>query len=204
MRDIITGDHFYEDSDFGSSMQSVLDHFFRFDAFQKEIEKHNLVDAKGQIGGELYIARPPVGQLSRGSQEAWQRVPLRVSGRTIGIGDYLDDPDLGEHLPGYLQERVTGAIEGDNVRASDRATEQSPEEQALRRRRREAMVLGENGRPVQRGDIIQREPAVLDGNVEEELEQLREVVTEAEAVNDRSWWSWITRLRPDGLAPERP
>jgi len=37
-----------------------------------------------------------------------------------------------------------------------RQREESPEEQALRRRRREAIVLNEGNRPVTQDDIIQR------------------------------------------------
>lgn len=45
---------------------------------------------------------------------------------------------------------------------NDRPREESFEEQALRRRRREAMVLGEVGRPIERADIIERGVATLD------------------------------------------
>lgn len=43
-----------------------------------------------------------------------------------------------------------------DLRNGTRGTEESIEERALRRRRREAMVLGETGRPIERGDIIER------------------------------------------------
>lgn len=45
---------------------------------------------------------------------------------------------------------------GNNYGRSRRHQGRSPEEQALRRRRREAMVLSEGGRPIGREDIIQR------------------------------------------------
>ncbi|KAI4199435.1 MAG: hypothetical protein LQ346_002573 [Caloplaca aetnensis] len=45
---------------------------------------------------------------------------------------------------------------GPMMRRNPRAHDESPEEQLLRRRRREAMVLGEMGRPIERDDIIQR------------------------------------------------
>lgn len=45
---------------------------------------------------------------------------------------------------------------GPMMRRGYRVREESVEEQALRRRRREAMVLGEMGRPIQSEDIIQR------------------------------------------------
>ncbi|KAL8927662.1 MAG: hypothetical protein Q9172_001291 [Xanthocarpia lactea] len=46
---------------------------------------------------------------------------------------------------------------GPMMRGGNRVRDESIEEQALRRRRREAMVLGEMGRPIEREDIIQRE-----------------------------------------------
>ncbi|KAL8959791.1 MAG: hypothetical protein Q9193_003403 [Seirophora villosa] len=45
---------------------------------------------------------------------------------------------------------------GPMMRRGPRARHESLEEQVLRRRRREAMVLGEMGRPIEREDIIQR------------------------------------------------
>ena len=48
------------------------------------------------------------------------------------------------------------------VGTSSRSREESFEEQRLRRRRREAMVLGEVGRPIERTDIIERDSAALD------------------------------------------
>lgn len=45
---------------------------------------------------------------------------------------------------------------GPMMRRNPRAHDESFEEQTLRRRRREAMVLGEMGRPIEREDIIQR------------------------------------------------
>ena len=75
---------------------------------------------------------------------------------------------------------------------------ESIEEQHLRRRRREAMVYAENGRPVQREDIIEREYVVRDEEIEEELEQLVEEATEAAMAAEQrgGWFSWLGRLRP--------
>lgn len=42
-----------------------------------------------------------------------------------------------------------------STHTTHRVREESVEEQALRRRRREAMVLGESGRPIERADIIE-------------------------------------------------
>ena len=86
------------------------------------------------------------------------------------------------------------------------------------------MVLGEVGRPVERTDIIERDPAAIDGfrslldeseedsrqpvdavadeDVEEELGLIMEEMTQKETIWPGGWWSWLTRLRPDGLARE--
>ena len=92
------------------------------------------------------------------------------------------------------------------------------------------MVLGEVGRPIERTDIIERDSAALDEfrsqyvaslvddgsgaeseqplatiadeDVEEELQHLIEEIHQAGSTRDVSWWGWLGRLRPDGLAPE--
>lgn len=105
----------------------------------------------------------------------------------------------------------------------NRPREESFEEQALRRRRREAMVLGEVGRPIERADIIEPDSTVQDGfrslfdeleedseqpvaavadEVEEELEFIDEEITQTKSVRHGGWWDWLTRLRPDGLVRE--
>lgn len=48
-------------------------------------------------------------------------------------------------------------VDGDGVEPTPRYLEQSPEEQRLRHRHREAMVLNDGTRPLDRSDIIQRE-----------------------------------------------
>ncbi|KZF25994.1 hypothetical protein L228DRAFT_257502 [Xylona heveae TC161] len=62
------------------------------------------------------------------------------------------------------------------ARSNRRVREESAEEQALRRRRREAMVLSEGGRPLGREDIIQREDIATSDEVERQLESLMEEV----------------------------
>ena len=89
--------------------------------------------------------------------------------------------------------------------SSPRETEQSPEEIALRRRRREAMVLGETGRPLSREDIFERVTTEEMNNdeVEEDSEQLQEEISveEPATASKNTWLSWLSRLRPNGLAP---
>lgn len=88
----------------------------------------------------------------------------------------------------------TGSVEGvvePTMRGGRRMREESVEEQALRRRRREAMVLGEIGRPIERADIIERRNT---GQDEEEIgREQEEPITdtrEVEDVRERSWWNW--------------
>lgn len=155
----------------------------------------------------------------------------------------LDVPQGRETNEGWdMSENTTGAYSDTNWThtnwaprsvpggTNNRPREESFEEQALRRRRREAMVLGEAGRPIERADIIERDSAALerfgsqdlgsleeeseegeseqpvaavsDEDVEEELELLMQEIIEEESFKDRGWWGWLKRLRPHGLAPE--
>ena len=66
-------------------------------------------------------------------------------------GDWYSSPELAD-LPLRSAYFRTLSVRG----ARARPHEESPEEQALRRRRREAMVLNEGDRPVSQDDIIQR------------------------------------------------
>lgn len=67
--------------------------------------------------------------------------------------DDEDEDDEDEDVWMTNGEDTAGAYRGPSSR---RFQEGSAEEQALRRRRREAMVLSEGGRPLGRDDIIQR------------------------------------------------
>ena len=73
------------------------------------------------------------------------------------------------------------------MRRGQRVREESLEEQALRRRRREAMVIGQEGRAVQRDDIIERDDARID---EDGDHQMMDNVREAQAEDDQTWWNW--------------
>ena len=158
------------------------------------------------IGTEEYPDAP-------GLDAAW--IPVGAvrggNGWTFDPEEYPDETDLEEDWHESIPEGAIRTREGYLVRTNARGIEQSPEEQRLRRRRREAMVLGENGRPIQRQDIIEPNAMNLDGdNVDDDLEPLmeeiareadEETLAELRAENDRSWWDWLGRLRPDGLAP---
>lgn len=188
MLDIVSGIQEYEDTDFGYAMQSVLDRVFKIDEFREEMEKYDLIDTtRSEQAASGHILEGAVR-----THHGWQ----------TRNGDHLDDPPEDDD---WLAEIPLGAIrtaEGGYRDTTGRRREESMEEQALRRRRRMAMVLGENGRPIQSGDIIQRDPMVLDEDVEEELEQLIEEVTEAEETADSGWWGYVrrlSRLRPDGV-----
>jgi hypothetical protein len=75
-----------------------------------------------------------------------------------------DDTDSYDSPDDTLRVRVQHVNSGmsrfpsfSNQMRRSRQLEESPEEMALRRRRREAMVLNEGDRPVSQDDIIQRQ-----------------------------------------------
>ena len=215
IRSIAIGEYVYEDCDFGYSMRTVLACCFRYHDLGMQLQKHGLYDTREETDEHVDIMLEFNSRNNQGWRAAWRRIPegaVRTSnGWTIGTEEYPDDTDLDEDWHESIPEGAIRTREGYMVRANARGTEQSPEEQRLRRRRREAMVLGENGRPIQRQDIIEHHAMDLDGeNVDDDLEPLmeeiareadEETLAELRAENDRSWWGWLQRLRPDGLAP---
>lgn len=207
--DLLEDGPFYEDTCFRSSMRAVLWVMSNNPSPRKEMVEHGLLDDPkdndNTVGVNLSCCekrlRTDCVQNDRSMQEALQRT-------------YPSTDRMGSRIP-------TGT--------SNRLREESFEEQALRRRRREAMVLGEVGRPIERADIIERNSAAPDGfrsqvipslsdgmeeeseqpvaavadeQVEEELELLMEEATPSNSMRHWGWWSWLSRLRPDGLAPE--
>ena len=85
-----------------------------------------------------------------------------------------------------------------------RHVEESPEEVQLRRRRREAVVIGEEGRAITRRDIYQRGDDIGEEGVEDQLEHLWEVeeAVRRDNASHRGFWDIVRRLRPDGLSPQ--
>lgn len=66
----------------------------------------------------------------------------------------VDDFGMGVFATIHIQTEV---IDGDNAEPMPRNLEQSPEEQRIRHRNREAMVLNDGTRPLDRSDIIERQ-----------------------------------------------
>lgn len=188
MSDIINSVQVYEDGDFGYAMQNILDRVLKIDEFREELIKYELIDTSQPVDAPLdYI---PEGAVR--THRGWQ---------TRNRDPRYYNPSEGDD---WLADVPVGVVRTDEDRYRDtggRRREESMEEQALRRRRRMAMVLGENGRPIQSGDIIQRDPVVLDEEVEEELEQLIEEVSAQEGTADTGWWGLLRRLVPGGVAP---
>lgn len=81
-----------------------------------------------------------------------------------------------------------GPDSGPMMRRGRRVREESIEEQALRRRRREAMVLGQDGRAIEGDDIIERDDVSSDEDMEQP--QVISEIVEAEAEDDQTWWDW--------------
>ena len=202
---------------FGYCMGIVITRSLKCSYLCKQLQKYGLHEIKAEdehdeeIMEVLFELNP--GNLARLRPE-WNRIPVgavRTShGWTLDNVEYPDETDVEDDWP-LIPEGSIRTREGLQTLANARGVEQSPEEQRLRRRRREAMVLGENGRPIQRQDIIEPNATNLDGdNVDEEVEPLMEEVArkadeealaELRAENYNSWWAWLSRLRPDGLAP---
>ena len=84
------------------------------------------------------------------------RKQLRNHGLVGSAIDECDDNIDGDTIMAHGED-TAGSMVGGLMRAGRRIREESLEEQALRRRRREAMVLSDGGRPLGRDNIIQRE-----------------------------------------------
>ena len=208
--EILDNISYYEDSDFGRTMRAMLFCMSRTPSLRKEMVEHGLLDFPKSHESTVGV------ELPRREQWPWT--------------DHVqDDWDMSEALP-RTYSHTNRTRRSVPVGTSNRPREESFEEQALRRRRREAMVLGEVGRPIERADIIERDSAALDPfgsqnlgsleeeseeeeseqpvaaisdeDVEEELELLIQEIIQEESFKDRGWWDWLRRLRPDGLAPE--
>ena len=209
MMDILDNGPFYKDTDFRNSMRAMLWVMSNDPSLRKEMVEHGLFDVPK--GDDVPVDVKPFHWEKRRSADHVQ-------------GDWSVQDTLRRIYPPIDRTR-----RGIPIGTNNRPREESFEEQALRRRRREAMVLGEVGRPIERTDIIERDSAALDEfrsqvisslsdgteeeseqpvaaiadeDVEEELELLMEEVTQSDSIRHWGWWSWLTRLRPDGLARE--
>ena len=202
----------FEDSEFGRHMRTILSVMSKMPAMRKEMVEHGLLDVLK--GNNITIDV----NSSHGIHWPWTDC-------------VQDDWDMPEVPPRTFSEysHHSRMRRGVPAGVSNRPREEIFEEQALRRRRREAMVLGEAGRPIERADIIERDSAALDGfrsqdmaslddeledeserslamvadeDTEEEFKSLIERITQVGSARDGSWWGWLTRLRPDGLTHE--
>ena len=207
--DLLDDGPFYEDTCFRSSMRAVLWVISNNPSLQKETIEHGLLD------------------VPKGNDNT---VGVNISGcDKLPWTDHVQDEWSMQEALRRTDPSSDRMGRGIPIGTNNRPREESFEEQALRRRRREAMVLGEVWRPIERADIIERDSAALDGfrsqvipslsdgmeeeseqpvaavaneEVEEELELLMEEATQSDSMRHWGWWSWLSRLRPDGLAPE--
>lgn len=127
--EILENGSYYEDSDFGGTMRAMLLYMSRTSLLRKEMLEHGLLDfPKGN--------NIPVG-LDFPRREQW-----------LWTDDIKDDREMPENTPStdsYRARMRRGAVaEG----ASIRPMEESFEEQALRRRRREGAYISEMIIPV--------------------------------------------------------
>lgn len=120
------------------------------------------------------------------------REELFKHGLIDGVRDLFEgeEVDSGWMWSGPVENVVDSTISS-TMRGGRRMREESIEEQALRRRRREAMVLGEIGRPIERTDIIERRNTIQDaGETGREQEEPAIETNEIEDVREPSWWNW--------------
>ena len=116
-----------------------------------------------------------------------------------GFQDALADYHFIEY-PLSDSDSYDTLADDNTIRTGNRPREESFEEVALRRRRREAMVLGVNGRPLQPDDIIQRDPVAIDEQTEEAWARIAKGTEKTQRMDAEGWWGWLCRLRPNGLA----
>lgn len=134
---------FYQDTCFRSSMRAVLWVMSTNHLPRKEMVEHGLLDE------------------SKGNDDT---VGVNLSGcEKRPWTDHVQDQCIMLEAPRRTYPSTDRMGRGTPIGTSNRPREESFEEQALRRRRREAMVLGEVGRPIERDDIIERDSAALDG-----------------------------------------
>lgn len=113
------------------------------------------------------------------------------------VGSAIGETDDGEGDTVMIGGEETAGLVMSSITRGRRIREESIEEQALRRRRREAMVLSEGGRPLGRDDIIQRDNVVSDEDVEQDYERLIEDEARrgdgegaGSSTSERSPWAW--------------
>ncbi|KAI4288274.1 MAG: hypothetical protein L6R35_002465 [Caloplaca aegaea] len=107
-------------------MSNIIRELMRSDVGREKMIKYNLIDPSGGA----YDDTDHHDHDAKGHSQIWYEVHGISNAPDIGLGPMM--------------------------RRGPRARDESLEEQLLRRRRREAMVLGEMGRPIERDDIIQR------------------------------------------------
>lgn len=183
MSDIVDRVLAYEDEEFGSAMQSILSYCFKDPELRDELRTYNMM----YIDQYLYEVDDGTGYEPE--------EPGVVNPESMAQDNQIQSP---------VSSEIIGNLGGEHREVPGRRREESIEEQALRRRRRMAMVLGENGRPIQSRDIIQTDPMALDEDVEEELVQLIGEVTEAEEADESGWRGFlgsVGRLMYNGTAP---
>ena len=98
----------------------------------------------------FYLGRDPKCREKMVEYKLWDRI---ITDNSDGEDNDGAIHSSNERLTNQNFETLNPGL-GPTMRGG-RLREESPEEQMLRRRRREAMVLGEMGRPIASGDIIQ-------------------------------------------------
>lgn len=117
------------------------------------------------------------------------------------VGSAIGETEDGEGDTLMIGGEDTAGLVMSSIAGGRRIREESIEEQALRRRRREAMVFSEGGRPLERDDIIQRDDVISDEDAGQDLERLIEDEARREdgegaglSTVERGRWAWTRWL----------
>ena len=177
VNDMIYG--FEYDDDYENFLCSILRILARHSKGRSELKQYGLADASHlkrmkMVSEDTFLPMEQINHVLVEADEEAALIPVNEG---------------GQGLSGFA-----------NPTSNARRREESLEERSLRRRRREAMVYAENGRPIQREDIIEQD-SFVDEEFREELEQLIEEVeaTDLRTIPRETWLGWLSRSRPDGI-----
>ena len=174
----------YDDDDFGNAMKTILKEMFLDQSLSEEALEHRLLPRDLYANREWNHVSEGIMRFDERSREMHQDTSL-LGARSHDVPDDALRTSEGWIMP-----------------AGTRHREESIEEREVRRRRREAVVIGrDDGQPVQSEDIFQRPAALVGEEVEKEEEDLMDQDEEVEHKTKVGWWDLLSRLRPHGLAP---
>ena len=183
----ITGSYPPYDSDFGHRMKPIIESVSRSDVLIAEL-------MRSLFGDDSPMRTPEEGRQRDNSGARHTR------GWVDATREMIDEQTVAMEWTQQVPNRRDGSSMSENepLHLGSRPREESIEERILRRRRREAVVVGRDGQSIPSEDIIDRETPFSTQSVEGDVEEMMEINTGVEV--NRPWCEWLSRLRPDGLA----